>query len=138
MSSIKPDCSGGEVEGGEKIFGGFIVARGDGAELFEFAEEILDQVARLVERLIELTGRCSVLPRRDHGGFPGPRQRFENTFIGIIGLVADQHLGGDLRQQRIGAGEIMGLSRGQRSGLPSASTRAWILVLNPPLLRPIA
>jgi len=43
------------------------------------AEEILDQVTCLVERLIDLVGRCSVLPRRDHGGFSGTRQRLENT-----------------------------------------------------------
>ena len=50
------------MERGEEIPRGLIVARrdGDGAELFEFAEEILDLVARLVERLIELAGRCSV------------------------------------------------------------------------------
>jgi hypothetical protein len=60
--------------------------------------------------------------------------------IGIVGPVGDQDLGGHLRQQRISAGEIMGLpgvSR-KRSGLPSASTRTWILVLSPPLLRPMA
>jgi hypothetical protein len=101
------------VERGEEISGGLIVARSYGAVLFEFTEEILDQVACLVESLIELTGRCSVLPRRDHGGFSGTRQRFENTLIGIIGFVGGQHLGGHLRQQRIGTGEIMGLSRGQ-------------------------
>jgi hypothetical protein len=52
------------MEGGAEISRGLIVARGEGAELFEFAEEILDQVACLVERLIELAGRCPVLPRR--------------------------------------------------------------------------
>ena len=71
-------------------------------------------MTRLVERLIELTGRCSVLPRRDHGGFPGTRQRFVNTLIGIIGLVGDQDLGSHLRQQRIGTDEIMGLPWGQQ------------------------
>ena len=71
-------------------------------------------MARLVERLIELTGRCSVLPRRDDGGFPGTRERFENTLIGVIGRVADQHLGGHLRQQRVGADQIIGLSWGQQ------------------------
>jgi len=71
-------------------------------------------VVRLVERLIELAGRCSVLPRRDHSGFPGTRERFENTLIGIIGLVGDQHLGGHLRQQRVGADQIIGLSWGQQ------------------------
>ena len=41
------------MERGEEIPRGLIVARGDGAELFEFAKEIFDQVACLVERLIE-------------------------------------------------------------------------------------
>ena len=104
------------MERGEEIPRGLIVARrdGDGAELFEFAEEILDQVARLVERLIELAGRCSVLLRRDDGGFSGTRERLEDAIVGILGFVGDQDLGGHLRQQRIGAGEIMSLSRGQQ------------------------
>jgi hypothetical protein len=42
VSSIEPNDSGGEVDGGEEISGGFVVARGDGSALFEFAEEILD------------------------------------------------------------------------------------------------
>ena len=54
MSSIVPDSSGGEVDRGEEISGGFVVARGDGAERFEFAEEVLDQVARLVEVAVEI------------------------------------------------------------------------------------
>jgi hypothetical protein len=67
------------VERGEGIPRGLIVARNDAAELFEPAKEILDQVACLVERLIERAGRCSVLPRRDDGGFSGTRQRLENS-----------------------------------------------------------
>jgi hypothetical protein len=63
VSSIEPDCSGGEVERGEEISGGLIVARSYGAVLFEFTEEILDQVACLVESLIELTGRHHPRPR---------------------------------------------------------------------------
>jgi hypothetical protein len=102
------------VERGEEIPRGFIVARSDAAELFEFTREILDQVACLVERLVERSGRCSVLARRDDGGFSGTREGFENTLVGVIGLVGYQHLGGHLRQQRIGAGQIMGLSWGQQ------------------------
>jgi hypothetical protein len=102
------------VERGEEIPRGLIVARSDATDLFEFAEEILDQVACLVERLIKRAGRCSVLPRRDDGGFSGLRQRLEDALVGIVGFVGDQHLGGHLRQQRIGADEIMGLSRGQQ------------------------
>jgi hypothetical protein len=102
------------VERGEEIPCSLIVARSDTAELLEFAEEILDQVSRLVERLIKLAGGGSVLPRRDDGGFSGLRQRLEDALIGIVGFVGDQHPGGHLRQQRIGADEIMGLSRGQQ------------------------
>ena len=71
-------------------------------------------MACLVERLIERAARCAVLPRRDDGGFSGTRQRLEDAIVGIVGFVGDQDLGGHLRQQRIGAGEIMRLSRGQQ------------------------
>src|SRR5215472_12610278 len=84
LSSNKPDCSGGEVERGEEIPRGLIVARSDAAELFEPAEEILDQVACLVERpFVERAGRCSILPRRDDGGLSGHSPAAENTPIGI-------------------------------------------------------
>jgi hypothetical protein len=35
------------VDCGEKVSGGFVVARSDCAILFEFAEEIFDEMARL-------------------------------------------------------------------------------------------
>ena len=47
MSSIEPNDSGGEVDGGEEIARSFVVAGGDGPELFEFAEEVFDQMALL-------------------------------------------------------------------------------------------
>lgn len=62
MSSIEPNNSGGEVDGGEEISGGFVVARGDGPELFEFAEEVLDQVTRLIEFRVEIGG-CAAVAR---------------------------------------------------------------------------
>ena len=62
------------MERSEEVPRGLIVARSDAAGLFEFAKEILDQVTCLVERLIKLAGRCSVLPRRDDGGFSGTCQ----------------------------------------------------------------
>jgi len=43
-------------------------------------------------------------------------------------------------RSNVGTLQIMGLPRVRKkaSGLPRASTMAWILVLNPPLLRPMA
>ena len=114
MSSIEPDCSGREVNGGEEISGGLVVARGDSAEPFEFTEEILDQVACLVEFGIESTRRCTALAERDHGGFAGGRKRLKDPLVGIESLVGDQQIGGHLRQQGIGAHQIMRLPRRQQ------------------------
>ena len=41
-----------EVDGGEEVTSSLIVAGGDGAEEFEFGEEVLDQVAGFVEVLV--------------------------------------------------------------------------------------
>ena len=49
LSSIEPDDSCGEVDRGEKISSGFVVARGDGPKLLELAKEILDQAAGFIE-----------------------------------------------------------------------------------------
>jgi len=102
------------VDGGEEIARGFVVAGGDGPELFEFTEEVFDQMALLVEVAVEV-GRCkTVWSRRDDRGFAGARQGFADTGIGVKGFVGDQLVGRHLRQQRVGAKEIVGLSRGQQ------------------------
>ena len=49
MSSIEPDDRGGEIDGGEEVASGFVVASSDGAVLFESTKEVLDQVASLVQ-----------------------------------------------------------------------------------------
>jgi len=54
---IEPENSGSEVDGSQEIAGGLVVARGDRSELLEFAEEIFDQVARLVELPVEIGQR---------------------------------------------------------------------------------
>ena len=45
------------MDGGEEISGGFVVAGGNGSELFEFAEEVFDQMACFGEFLIERARR---------------------------------------------------------------------------------
>ena len=44
----KPNDTGGEIDGSEEVAGGLVIAGGDGAELLEPGEEVLDQMARLV------------------------------------------------------------------------------------------
>ena len=70
----------------------------------------------------------------DHRGFADRGEWREDAFIGIERLVGDQRVSLHGRQKMIGADEIMRLTASQEkpTGLPSASTMAWILVLNPP------
>ena len=114
MSSIEPDGSRGEVNGSKEISGGFVVARGDCPELLEPAEEILDQVARLLEFSVKLARCQAIWPGWDYGRFAGGGQGPENSRIGIEGPVGDQQIGGHFRQQRIGAGQVVRLSRRQQ------------------------
>jgi hypothetical protein len=106
VSSIQPDSSGGEVDGSEKISDGLVIAGGNCAELFEFAEEVLDQVARFIELLVEFARQG-----RDNGRLAGRRQWVEDLLVGVKSSVGDQQIGGHLRQQRVGANQIMGLSQ---------------------------
>jgi hypothetical protein len=102
------------VDGGKEIACGFVVARCDCSELFEFTEEILDQVALLVELWVEFAWRQAIWSRRDYGRFPSCRQRFEHPAIGIIGSVGDQQIGLHMRQQCISAGQVVRLPWGQQ------------------------
>ena len=113
MSSIEPDDSSGEVDCGEEISGGFVVAGGDGAVLLELAEEILDEVAGLVGFFVEIALNLAVSLRRDHERLSSCKQRLDHPLIGIEGLVCQQGFGSHIRQQRVGPFQIMGLSRRQ-------------------------
>ena len=46
--------------------------------------------------------------------FAGRGQRFEDPLVGVEGAVGDQQAGGHVRQQRVGADQIMRLSRRQQ------------------------
>ena len=55
------------MDGGEEISGGFIVARGDGTILLELAEEILDEMARLVGVLVVVALDFAIEAPKDLG-----------------------------------------------------------------------
>lgn len=102
------------MEAGEKIALGFVVARGDGAELFEFTEKVLDEVARLAE----LPGQIHAAPRGLAAAglqlFAGGREGLEDSLVGVEGPVGDQQIGGHLRQERLAGDQIVRRSRGQQ------------------------
>src|SRR4051794_25246276 len=124
------------------------VAGGDGPELLELGEGVLDEVARLVEIFVKGARHLAGFPRRDDGRLAGLGQRLEHPLIRLEPLVGNERLGLKLREQGIRSSQVMLLTAGQmkadriaerihRTKLPRASTRATILVVRPPRGRPI-
>lgn len=99
------------MDGGEEVAVGFIVAGCDGAELFEPAEEVLDQVPRFVQVLVVGTLVLAVGSARDDCCLAGVVKRLDDTLLGIEGLVGDQHIGRDIGKQRVGSVQVMSLAR---------------------------
>ncbi len=96
---------------GEKVARSFIIPRGDGAKLFEFAEEVLDQVARLIEVFVIVARIFSVAFGRDDSALTGFLKRIDHAFIGIERFIGDHGIGLDGGKKRIGAVQIMSLAR---------------------------
>ena len=101
------------MDGGEEVSGGFVIARGDGTKLFEPAEEVLDQMAGLVEVLVIVARVLAIAFGRYDGRLAGFAERFDHPLVGIEALVGDHRIGGDGGEKRIGAVKIMGLTRGE-------------------------
>src|SRR3954454_2048284 len=88
----------------------------DGPVLLRFGEEVLDQVAGLVEVLVVRARLLAVRLGRDHGGLACLRERLEHSLLDIVGLVGDQRGRGEVGQQSIGTFEVVRLPR--REGEP--------------------
>src|SRR3954452_15648165 len=113
MSSIEPDESGDQVNAGQEASCGLVVAGGDGPELLELGEEVLDQMPGLVEVCVK-GARCRAgLPRWDHGCLAGVSQRFEHALVRIERLAGNERLGLKLWQQGIGSSQIVLLTAGE-------------------------
>src|SRR3954453_5423723 len=91
--------------------GALVVAGRDGPVLLQFGEEVLDQVAGLVEVLVVRAQLLAVRLGRDHGRLACLRERLEHSLLGIVGLVGDQRGSGEVGQQSIGTFEVVRLPR---------------------------
>jgi len=104
------------VDCGEEVSGCFVVARGNRPVLLELAVEILDEMTRLVHLFVERALDFAIALGRDHGRFACCTKRFDHALVGIKCFVSQKSIGLHLRQQHIGAFQIMGLARGQEKG----------------------
>src|SRR3954452_15277907 len=113
LSSIEPDESGGQVNAGQETSRGLVVASGNGPELLELGEEILDQMPGLVEVFVEGARCLAALARWDHRRLAGFSQRLEHALVRIERFVGNERLGFKLWEQGIGSGQIMLLTAGE-------------------------
>ncbi|ESZ53698.1 hypothetical protein X729_31105 [Mesorhizobium sp. L103C131B0] len=113
VSSVEEESYSDELNGGEEITRGLVIAGGDGAEVLEPVEEPLDEIALAVEREIGLARRDAVGlgwdDRRDSSVLKG-----SDEGIGVVGLVRKKGLRVDLVEQRLSLAKMGGLARGQR------------------------
>src|SRR4051794_10659079 len=114
---------------------GFVVTGGDAAELLDLAEEVLDQMAPLVD--LEVAGECGdpVGFGRDHGN-RAPVVQLGAEPVAVEGFVRQQGGEVEIRQKRGDPHAVVSGSRTNRTRLPSASTSATIV--KPPRERPMA
>ncbi len=110
MSSIEPDEYSGEVDCSEKVTSGLVVAGGDSAILLELVEEILDQMARLIQMLVIFARLLTTALGRDDDAFAIVLQRYNHPLFCVIGFIGDDSVRLDVRQQGIGAFQVMSLS----------------------------
>src|ERR1700733_1113148 len=92
LSSIEPNDAGDELDGGEEVPSGLLVSGGDRTKLLDLGEEVLDQMARRIERSVVVARRGPVGPWRDHRGLTSGRQRLKYARVGVERLVGDQHI----------------------------------------------
>ena len=101
----------------EEIARRLIISRGDGAKLLEFAEEVFNQMASLVEVFIILTLIFSIAIRWNDRSLAGLFKQIDHTRVGIECLVGDHSVGFEGRKKRISADQIVGLAgREQEAG----------------------
>ena len=139
VSSVEQDHGAGELDAGEEICGEFVIAGGDGTKVLEFVEEALDEVALAIEH--EITTARTL--RLALGGITGAMSRRSSASMkGSASKALSPSTAPGSTDSSSGSAQVRscacpGVSI-TSTGLPSASTRAWILVVSPPRERPIA
>jgi hypothetical protein len=101
-----------EMDHGFEALVGFVVARGDPAKLFEFAEEVLDQMAPLIHFGIVGNAGGPVGFGRDHR-HSAPLGQLGTNPVTVEGFVGEQGGEVEFRQERGNPHAVVPLSRQQ-------------------------
>jgi len=104
------------MDGGEKVSRGFVVARGDRSELLELAEEVFNEVTCFVSGVVIAALSFAIAYGWDYRSFANSTKQIDHTLFGVICFICQQSVGLHLRQQNVGAFEIMRVARGQIEG----------------------
>src|SRR5262245_23112757 len=99
--------------GREKVAGSLVIACGDGSELLEPGEEILNQVASLEQLLVVISLDLAVGLGRDHHSLASGDEWIDHTLLGVERLGRDQRVSLHRRQQVIRSLQVVFLATGQ-------------------------
>jgi len=102
VSSIEPDNSGGEIDGGKEVLLAFVVPCGNGSELLEFGKEVLDEVAGFVEIGVIGVRGLAVGAGWNNGKDPRLFERSDHPLVGIVSFVGEESASLQAWQQGIG------------------------------------
>jgi hypothetical protein len=100
------------LDASEEISCELVVACGDCTEVLEYVEEPLDEVAFAIEREIASPRGFAICLGRNHRNDAAFGQGVDER-ISVIGFVAEQSVRIDVLNQRLSAGQIMRLPRGE-------------------------
>ena len=108
-----PESCCGESDGCEEVSCELVISCGDGAEMFEFVEEALDQIALAIEAEIDGTADADVALAGDVGlGAAGFDQIDDG--LGVIATVGDDIAGErQIVEELRGRGFVGGLTGGE-------------------------
>ncbi len=124
---------------------GLACAHGDAFELFEFAEEVFDEVAPFVHLLVDIARRDALWPLRDDD-LGAALVEFGDDPVGVEGLVAEQGIELDPVDERRYTDRVVaiagkqfeahqvaqGIGEHEDLGRPPAFGLAYGLILSPP------
>ena len=124
---------------------GFACAHGDALELFEFAEEVFDEMSPLVHLEVDIDGSFPPRPLR-YDDLGTALVEFLNDPVGVESLVAKEGIERDSVDERGHADRVVavsrqehephevaqGIAKGKDFGRPTALGFAYGLILSPP------